>query len=584
MEDVKTMTERNIGRRQILAVAGVAAIAATTAACGKAGIAPSAADGKWDHEADVVCIGSGAAGGTAAVIAAAEGAKVLVLEKMPIQGGTTAKSGGVTWIFNHFILKQQGIADPKSDALKYAVRYGFPRQYDPSSPTLGLSDLRYKVIEAFYDKGSEAIDTLRELDAVQFKQFRMFAVDRPAPDYADHLLENKVPTGRALEPAIGSGSGEGGGSLTSQLAAYLKKKNMPMMLDTKVTKIIKNTEGRVIGVEAEQKGKTLRIKANKGVVFGTGGYSHNIELCNVHQPAVYGTCALPGSTGDLIPLAQEVGAMMGNMGYAWRSQVVMGEAIANRGVGLGAFVLPGDSMILVNKYGKRCVNEKRDYNDRTQSHFHYEATREEYTNHLQFLLFDKRSIDAFGGAFPFPAMRGEQPHLIEGATWDDLSAKVGVQLAKWSNQTGGVKLAVDFAASVKATVAQFNDYAKAGVDPEFGRGEHRYDTEWHLLFSTRREGTNYPANPFPNSVMHPFADTGPYYCIILGPGTLDTAGGPQINANAQVLAANGTPIEGLYAAGNCISAPTGQAYLGAGGTIGPAVTFGYIAGKHAANV
>ncbi len=571
-----------MNRRQILAGSGVAALAVTAAACNKTS-SGGAGDGKWDHEADVVCVGSGAAGGTAAVIAAAEGAKVLVLEKMPIQGGTTAKSGGVTWIFNHFILKEQGITDPKADALKYAARYGFAREYDPASATLGLGDLRYGVLEAFYDKGSEAIDKLRELDAVQFKQFRMFAVDHPAPDYADHLPENKVPTGRALEPAVGSGSTEGGGSLASQLAAYLEKKKMPMMLDTRVTKIVKNADGRVIGVEAEQNGKLLRIKANKGVVFGTGGYSHNAELCKMHQPWVYGTCALPGSTGDFIPLAQEAGAMMGNMGYAWRSQVVLGEALANRGVGLGAFVLPGDSMILVNKYGKRVVNEKRDYNDRTQSHFHYDAAHEEYTNHLQFMLFDERSLDAFGGAFPFPAKKGEQPHLVEGATWDDLFGKIGAQLAKWSGQTGGVKLAPDFAANAKATVAKFGEYAIAGADPEFNRGKFLYDREWHLLFSTRREGTRFPVNPHPNPVMHPFADKGPYYCIILGPGALDTAGGPQINSDAQVLAANGKPIEGLYAAGNCISAPTGQAYLGAGGTIGPAVTFGYIAGKHAAN-
>ena len=78
------------------------------------------------------------------------------------------------------------------------------------------------------------------------------------------------------------------------------------------------------------------------------------NLCKMHQPHVYGTCSLPGSTGDFIPLAQEAGAMMGNMSYAWRSQVVLGEALANRGVGWGAFVLPGDSMILLNKYGKRC--------------------------------------------------------------------------------------------------------------------------------------------------------------------------------------------------------------------------------------
>jgi 3-oxosteroid 1-dehydrogenase len=577
------MSDTKIGRRQILAGAGVAAVAATTAACSKSSPATTAADGKWDHEADVVCVGSGAAGGTAAVIAAAEGAKVLVLEKMPIQGGTTAKSGGVTWIFNHFILKEQGIADPKADALKYAARFGFSREYDPANDTLGLGELRYSVLEAFYDKGSEAIDKLRALDAVQFKQFRLFQVDHPAPDYADHLPENKAPTGRALEPAVGSGSAEGGGSLASQLAAYLKKKNTPMMMDTKVTKIIKNADGRVVGVEAEQKGKTLRIKANKGVVFGTGGYSHNVELCKMHQPWVYGTCALPGSTGDFIPLAQEAGAMMGNLGYAWRTQVVLGEALANRGVALGAFVLPGDSMILVNKYGKRVVNEKRDYNDRTQSHFHYDAAHEEYSNHLQFMLFDERSLDAFGGAFPFPVKKAEQPHLIEGTSWEDLFAKVSAQLAKWSGQTGGLKLAESFAATAKDTIAKFNNYATTGTDLEFNRGKYLYDREWHLLFSTRREGTKFPANPHPNPVMHPFAEKGPYYCIILGPGALDTAGGPQINADAQVLGANGKPIEGLYAAGNCISAPTGQAYLGAGGTIGPAVTFGYIAGKNAAN-
>jgi 3-oxosteroid 1-dehydrogenase len=576
------MTDQKLGRREILAGAGMAAMAAATAACSKSGATSTTKNAEWDHVADVVCVGSGAAGGTAAVIAAAEGATVLLLEKMPIQGGTTAKSGGVTWIFNHFILKQQGIEDPKEDALKYAARYGFSREYDPSSPTLGLGELRHSVLEAFYDNGSEAIDKLRALEAVQFKQFRMFAVDHPAPDYADHLPENKVPKGRALEPAVGSGSAEGGGSLASQLAAYLKKKNMPMMMDTKVTRILKNADGRVIGVEAEQKGKALRIKANKAVVFGTGGYSHNVELCKMHQPAVYGTCSLPGSTGDFIPLAQEAGAMMGNLGYAWRSQVVLGEALANRGVGWGAFVLPGDSMILVNKYGKRIVNEKRDYNDRTQSHFHYDAAHEEYGNHLQFLLFDERSIDAFGGAFPFPAKKAEQPHLIEGATWDQLFGKISAQLAKWMGQTGGVKLAPEFAATAKATIAKFGDYARAGDDPDFNRGKYLYDREWHLLFSTRRAGTKYPVNPYPNPVMHPFADTGPYYCIILGPGTLDTAGGPQINAKAQVLAANGTPIEGLYAAGNCISAPTGQAYLGAGGTIGPAVTFGYIAGKNAA--
>jgi succinate dehydrogenase/fumarate reductase flavoprotein subunit len=131
-------------------------------------------------------------------------------------------------------------------------------------------------------------------------------------------------------------------------------------------------------------------------------------------------------------------------------------------------------------------------------------------------------------------------------------------------------------------VARYNQYAKSGHDLEFKRGAFQYDRDWDLLFSPRRAGTTEPPNPYPNPVMHPLSKKGPYYALILAPGALDTAGGPQINSNAQVLAPNGQPIPGLYGAGNCISAPTGQGYLGGGGTIGPAMTFGYIAGRHAA--
>ncbi|WP_408586015.1 FAD-dependent oxidoreductase [Novosphingobium sp.] len=578
------MTQKTgIDRRRLLAGAGVAAAAAATGGVAQAATSVDApAAGGWDFECDVLCVGSGAAAGSAAVAALTAGSKVMLVEKMPILGGTTAKSGGVTWIFNHFIFREQGISDPKDDALRYTVRYGYPRQYNPNSPTLGLDENRYRVVEAFYDNGSAAIDHLRETGAVQFKQFRLFQVDQPAPDYADHLPENKVPTGRALEPAAGSGSTQGGGSLASQIHAFLKAKGVPILTRTRVTRLVKDATGRVIGAEAMQGDKPVRIKASKGVVFGTGGYSHNVQLCDVHQPAVYGSCSLPGSTGDFIPIAQEAGAMMGNMGLGWRTQVVLGEALKTRGIGLGAFVLPGDSMILVNKYGKRVVNEKRDYNDRTQAHFWYDPAHEEYPNHLMFMLFDQRSIDAFGGAFPFPVNKAEQPHLIEGANWDEVFGKIDAQLAGWADHTGGVRLAESFAGNARQAIANFNGYAKKGVDPEFGRGNYLYDRQWHLLFSARRAGTTQPENPYPNKTMHPFAAKGPFYALILGPGTLDTAGGPQINAKAQVLAANGQPIPGLYAAGNCIAAPTGQAYLGAGGTIGPAVTFGYIAGKTAA--
>jgi hypothetical protein len=232
-------------------------------------------------------------------------------------------------------------------------------------------------------------------------------------------------------------------------------------------------------------------------VFGTGGFAHNKELIERHQVALYGSCALPGSTGDFIEMAQEVGATMGTLSTAWRTQVLLEEALQNRAVGLGAFVLPGDSMILVNKYGQRCVNEKRDYNDRTLVHFNYDPTREEYPNHLMFMLFDHRSLDAFGGDFPFPVDAREQPLLIQGPDWETVFATLSTRLKALEGKTGRVRLAEEFTVNAKATIARFNGYAKTGVDADFGRGKHLYDREWHLLFSARRHGTTQPQNPHP---------------------------------------------------------------------------------------
>lgn len=575
------MTDQKIGRRAILAGAGVMAAAAAAPVMAAKTKAAAADAPKWDYETDVLCVGSGAAACSAAVAAFDAGAKVMVVEKMPLLGGTTGKSGGVTWIPNHFILKQAGIDDRKDDALRYMARYGYPLEYDPQSPTLGLTERNYRILEAFYDNGSKAVDRLQELGATRFKEFRLFNLDRDAPDYADHLPENKTPTRRTLEPATGAGSSQGGGSLAAQLADYLQKKNVPVFTDTRVTRIL-TENGRVIGVEATREDKPIRIRAARGVVFGSGGYAHNVDLVQKHQISLYGACAMPGSTGDFIEMAQEVGATMGPLGTAWRTQVLLEEALQNRAIGLGAFVLPGDSMIVVNKYGNRCVNEKRDYNDRTMAHFPYDPSREEYPNHLMFMLFDERSIDAFGGAFPFPANKGEQPYLIEGKTWDEVFAGIAKRLDTVKGKTGGVALAPEFAANAKAAMTRFNGYAKAGKDPEFDRGLHLYDREWHLLFSARREGTKQPVNPNPNITMHPFAAKGPFYAFILAPGALDTSGGPAINERAQVLGRGDKPIPGLYGAGNCIAAPTHTAYLGAGGTIGPALTFGFIAGANAA--
>lgn len=572
-----------MSRRDVLLgtgkLVGAAAAVGLTVSPAQAGTASQ--DQPWDYETDVVCVGSGAAACAAAVTALDLGAKVMLIEKMPLLGGTTRKSGGVTWIPNHAFLRAKGIDDKKDDCLRYMARYAYPQIYTPDSPTLGLPDAAYRLLEAFYDNGWRMVDRMQEIGAVKFKEFNLWQVNKPAADYADQLPENKVPKGRCLEPDAGAGASQGGGSLAGQMEEWLRAHQAPILIEHRVTGLLKAGD-RVIGVEAENEGKRLRIKARRGVVFGTGGYAHNTELVGMHQTAIYGSCAMPGSTGDFIPLATSVGARMGALHTAWRTQVVLEEALENRAVGLGTFFLPGDSMILVNKYGRRVVNEKRNYNDRTQAHFIYDPVREEYPNQLMFMVFDERSLDAFGGNFPLPLDRRESRFLIEGASLDELSANIAQRLQRIAGKTGGVALAGDFTTALKASVKRFDGYAKAGHDPDFERGLNEYDRDWHLLFSAVRNGTTQPANTQSNFTMHPFAAKGPYYAFILGAGALDTNSGPMINEKAQLMGHDGKPIAGLYGAGNCIASPSRAAYYGAGGTIGLALTYGYIAGTQAA--
>lgn len=571
------MTGKGIGRREVIAIGGAVAAAGLVSRSASA-VAPSSQ--QWDHVTDVLCVGSGAAASTAACVAVGRGAKVLMIEKLPVLGGTTAKSAGVMWIPNHYILREAGIVDRREDCLRYMARYAYPRVYDAASPTLGLDPLQYALLGALFDNGSKAVDTLRSLGAMRFKEFRLDPTDRDTPDYADHLTENKVPSRRTIQPdvetvSINDGSA-GGIALVGIMQDWLRKKNVQIFLETRATGVIVEN-GRAIGLEAEQDGKTIRIRANKGVIFGTGGYAHNTDLVARHQPALIGACAGTGSTGDFIEIAEAVGAKMGTLGTAWRSQVLFEEAVANRAIGLGVFYVPGDSMILVNKYGRRVVNEKRNYNDRTEVHFELDATEGDYPNNLLFMVFDKRTLDAFGGAFPLPRDIREQPALIAGNDWSELTKNLSARLSKYTHHTGGLTLDAGFQATLKDTVARFNGYCETGVDLDFGRGKYKYDHSYSDYFAPMRKGTSYPPNSFPNRLMHPIADRGPYYAMILGAGALDTNGGPQVDERAQVLDAHGKPIPGLFAAGNCIASPTGRAYFAGGSTLGPALTFGYIA-------
>lgn len=578
----KSNNKQDPNRRRFLKGAGLAVGAAAlsnTAGKLRASETCSVDQGPWAYVTDVICVGSGAAACSAAITAKSLGAEVMVVEKMPQLGGTTAKSSSVTWIPNNRLMREQGIEDQREDCLRYMARYSYPQHYTPTSPTLGLTERNYRLLEAFYDNGYKMIDFMAEVDAVHYRLFKMWNIGKLEPDYAEHLPENKAPRGRGLEPAEGAGMSRKAGILAKQMADWLQKHNVPILEGHRVVEILKSGK-RVIGVVADNGEKLVRIKARRGVVFGTGGYAHNEELVGEYQTAIYGACATPSSTGDFVYLASNAGARMGPMHTAWRTEVLFEEALQNRVLGRGVFVLPGDSMIVVNKFGRRVVNEKRNYNDRTRVHFNYDPTREDYPNQLLFMVFDERSLDAFGGAIPFPKDKRESTWLISGDSIDDLSDKIAARLGKLSDNSGGVALEPQFKKELLASVKRFNKYAKAGRDLEFDRGLHVYDRDWHLLFSIMREGTQYPKNPMPNHTMHPFTSKGPYYAFILAAGALDTNSGPLINEKAQVLDGNNEPILGLYGAGNCIASPSRQAYYGGGGTIGLAMTFGYIAGQN----
>ncbi|MGH7292815.1 MAG: FAD-binding protein, partial [Myxococcota bacterium] len=156
------------------------------------------------------------------------------------------------------------------------------------------------------------------------------------------------------------------------------------------------------------------------------------------------------------------------------------------------------------------------------------------------------------------------------------------RLAEYAGRTGGARLGASFAQTLGATVTRWNQLSARGVDLDFHRGERIYDREWHLkIWSFPNQGTKHALEQ-KNVTMHALSARGPYHAIILAAGTLDTNGGPVINRNAQVLDATGRPIPGLYGAGNCIASPTGPYYYAGGGTLGPAVTFGCIAGESAA--
>ncbi|MFB3077823.1 MAG: FAD-binding protein, partial [Lysobacterales bacterium] len=328
--------------------------------------------------------------------------------------------------------------------------------------------------------------------------------------------------------------------------------------------------------------QSVMLQARKGVIFASGGYAHNRQLLASNQRnRFYGSCATPMATGDFINIAGAVGARLGNMSSAWRSQVVLEQALKNSKLAGGVFIPAGDSMFHVNKYGLRAVNEKRNYNDRTEVHGIYDSSRAEYPNQLMIMIYDQRSAEAFAGIYPLPEQPGDSSFVLQGNSLDELGEQLQQRLKELATATGGYTLDASFTENLAQTLAKFNTYARTGKDADFQRGEASYDSEWHQAFSPMRTDTDWPVNDFPSDTMYPLREEGPYYATILAAGGLDTNGGPVIDAKARVLNVDDQPIPGLYGAGNCIASPSRDAYWGAGCPLGLSLTFGFIAANSA---
>jgi 3-oxosteroid 1-dehydrogenase len=554
-----------------------------------------AASVEWDGEFDVVVVGSGAAGFAAAINAASHGASVLVLEKGIRAGGTTRKSGAWHWHPNNSEMRAAGLTDSRDGFLRYAARLSYPATYDRDADRLGLTPWQYNMLAAFYDNAAAASDAMQELGA-----FGRVYSDQ-IPDYGADAPENEAPYGRLFEvyeadPTLRerqSPSGVGGTGET-MIAAFLaasERLGIPVLCDHRVTAAIVDDNGAVVGVRVVADGDEKSFAAAQGVIFASGGFTHNDEMRSENLGAhIFSGCAAHTNTGDFVSIATALGAPLHHMNCAWRGSMIFERALVNPAANEAIFFPPGDSMIWVDRSGRRSVNEKTIYNELGRSFDAWDADTFQNPQRIRVMLWDQRSHDRYRPTDPellerlsgdevttkFGGVGGDQVYmaryLLHGDTLDDLVDSIEDRLNTLSTESGGFTLDATFRENLRPTIARFNEMAVAGSDLDFHRGE--------ATISKAFQGPAQPDNSYANPSMYPFSDTGPYYATLVCGATLDTKGGPATNTHGQVLDVAGDPIAGLYAAGNCAASPSADAYWAAGATIGIALTFGYIASEH----
>jgi 3-oxosteroid 1-dehydrogenase len=530
--------------------------------------------GSFDAEFDIVVVGGGGGGLPAALFARWLGNTVGLLEKAPELGGTARKAAFWYWVPNNKKMQELGLVDRREDFLRYVARLSRPQSYNPEDPRLGLSEWEYAMCEAIYDSAGPAAELLSERGALPYRHCP------DVPDYWAELAEDKAPRGRVLLPEGASDSMSDGGQVAIRtLSTAARRDGVDVRLSHRAQRVIRNSSGEVVGVEANVgKDRIVRIRARKAVIFATGGFTHNPELRSnfLHAP-VNGGCAALSNEGDFVYIASAVGAQLRNMNYAWMCPVSLEKAVAKAPDLTGMFSVAGDSMIWVDKTGRRVVNEKLAYNELAQIFFEWDPAKAEYPYLVLIAIWDQRSQDhsassEYGRLIVPPGT--DDAHVVHAGTWEDLEREIAARLLRYKSVTGGSRLSPDFLQNLKATVKRFNELARVGRDEDFHRGERAVE---QLFNGTVREEPG-RANP----TIYPINERGPYYAALVTGGTLDSKGGPKTTVDGKVVDDQDRPIPGLYGVGNCVASASGRAYWAGGATLGPILAFAYRA-AHAAH-
>jgi 3-oxosteroid 1-dehydrogenase len=558
---------------------------------------------KFDHSTDVLVIGSGGGALASALTASILGAETLVVEKTNLYGGTSANSGGNIWIPNGHHTNASPYPDSREKALAY-LRAAIGSTVAPAT------------IEAFVDSAPAMLKFLEDNSHVRFEARAYcdyypelpggkpegYRTHEPVPLHARHLGKDFAtlrPSHHSLVlmgryswtnaegtdlltqspgwqwtvvrmlarywldiPGRLQGRRSryltGGNALIGRLRYSLNDRRVPVWLESPMVELVVE-QGRVRGAVVERAGQRVAIEARRGVVMGAGGFEHNREMRERYLPAPNSadwSASSTGNTGDAIRAGMAIGGAVALMERAWWIPVICAPGV-ERPWGLFA-ERSSPGQIIVDRRGLRYTNEAAPYLECGIAMFQAPGGTE--VSVPSFIVFDaefrrKYPLGCFGPGAMFPdekmpaAWEGIVYHKAE--TLEALARKAGID-----------------AAGLAETVRLNNEYARTGKDPEFHRGDSAYDR----YYADQRVK--------PNPCIAPIAKP-PFYAVVIRPGDTGTNGGLLTDEHARVMSSAGSPIPGLYAIGNTAACVMGTTYPGAGATIGPCMTFGYVAARHA---